>query len=159
LPFDPNVRSAIIGAHEVAFPRFEAMARLATVVKMSDEDAAWLYPGASPDEVLEAVLALGPRLAAITLGSEGAIIVNSGHRVFVPAVPVTAVDTIGAGDTFMSSLVHAVLDGGSTGLDRPALERIGGDAVAAAALTVSRPGADLPWADELRGQGLTSQHH
>lgn len=147
--FDPNIRTALIGSHEHALASFEATAKLATVVKMSDEDAAWLYPGASPDEVLDTVLQLGPGLAAITLGAQGAILVNTENRVWVPAVPVVAVDTIGAGDTFMSSLVRAVLDGGSMDVDRRTLERIGRDAVAAAAITVSRPGADLPWAEEL----------
>ena len=147
--FDPNIRPALLGSPDVVFPVFAATARISTVVKMSDEDAAWLYPGLSADAVLQAVLALGPRLAAITLGSEGAIISNSDHRVWIPAVSVDAVDTIGAGDTFMASLIHAVLDVGSEGLDRSTLERIGSDAVRAAAITVSRAGADLPWAREL----------
>lgn len=149
ITFDPNIRPALIGQQESAFPVFEQTARLSTVVKMSDQDAAWLYPGLSPDDVLDAVLELGPRLAAITLGSEGAIIVNADHRVWIPAVPVRTIDTIGAGDTFMASLINAVLDRGSEGLDRAALEQVGRAAVAAAAITVSRPGADLPWADEL----------
>ena len=116
---------------------------------MSDEDAAWLYPDLSADAVLQTLLELGPRLAAITLGSKGAIIANADHRVWIPGVSVEAVDTIGAGDTFMASLIHAVLDVGSEGLDHSTLERIGREAVRAAAITVSRAGADLPWAREL----------
>jgi fructokinase len=149
ITFDPNIRPALLGSPDVAFPAFEETARMSTVVKMSDEDAAWLYPGLSADAVLQTVLELGPRLAAITLGSKGAIIANADHRVWIPAVSVDAVDTIGAGDTFMASLVHAVLDVGSEGLDHSTLERIGRDAVRAAAITVSRAGADLPWAREL----------
>jgi fructokinase len=70
--------------------------------------------------------------------------------VWVPAVSVDAVDTIGAGDTFMASVIRAVLTSGSGALDRSELQRIGRDAVAAAAVTVSRAGADLPWARELQ---------
>jgi fructokinase len=117
------------------------------------EDAAWLYPGLSPDVVLEAVLGLGPRLAAITLGSSGAIIVTPDVRQWVPAVPVQTVDTIGAGDTFMSSLICAVLEHGSEHLDSRKLQSMGRDAAAAAAITVSRAGADLPWAGELAAGG------
>ncbi len=149
LTFDPNIRASLIGTRDDVLSSFEETVRLSTVVKMSDEDAAWLYPGSSLDEVLDAVLALGARLAAITLGSKGAILVNAEHRVWVPAPTVAVVDTIGAGDTFMSSLVAEVAADGSVGLDRSALERIGRDAAAAAAITVSRAGADLPWSDEL----------
>lgn len=149
ITFDPNIRPALIGRHEDAFPVFEDTARLATVVKLSDQDAEWLYPGVAPDLVLDAIMELGPRLAAITLGSEGAILVTPEDRVWIPAITVPTVDTIGAGDTFMSALIHAILLSGSERLEREALERIGHDAAAAAAITVSRAGADLPWASEL----------
>ena len=149
ITFDPNIRPALLGSHDVAFPLYEQTARMATVLKMSDQDAAWLYPGASPDDVLAEALSLGPTLVAITLGDEGAIIANADFRVWLPAVSVDAVDTIGAGDTFMASLIHAVWERGSAGLGHAALEQIGENAVHASAITVSRPGADLPWAHEL----------
>lgn len=148
--FDPNIRPALVGVRGDALAAYEATARLATVVKMSDEDASWLYPGASIDQVVDAVLDLGPALVAITLGEQGAVIANAEHRVSIPAAPVVAVDTIGAGDTFMASLIHSVLEHGSRGLDRQALQCVGHDAVRAAAITVARAGADLPWASELR---------
>lgn len=147
--FDPNIRPALLPSREIALTMFEATARMSTVVKLSDEDAAWLYPGASPDQVLDTVLGLGPRLVAITLGADGAVIVNSSHRVWIGAPTVSVVDTIGAGDTFMASLIHSVLEGGSADLTRADLERVLRDAVAAAAITVTRSGADLPWAHEL----------
>ena len=149
ITYDPNIRPALLSCHDEALSVFEDTARLATVVKMSDEDAAWLYPGVAPDLVLDAVLELGPRLGAMTLGSKGAIIVNADHRVWVPAAAVSVVDTIGAGDTFMASLINSLLISGSEDLSREMLEHIGRDAVAAAAITVSRKGADLPWAAEL----------
>lgn len=148
--FDPNIRPALVGDHHEAFAAYEETARLASVVKMSDEDASWLYPGASVDRVIDAVIALGPSLVAITLGQRGAVIATAEHRVVLPAVPVDAVDTIGAGDTFMASLIHSVLERGSRGLERSMLERIGREAVRAAAITVSRAGADLPWKRELQ---------
>jgi fructokinase len=147
--FDPNIRPDLVGERESVVARFHEIARLSTVVKMSDEDAEWLFSGLAPDEVLDLVLADGVRLAALTLGAEGAILASSEHRVRVAPVRVEAVDTIGAGDTFMASLIASVLATGSAGLDREAIDEIGRDAVHSAAITVSRAGADLPWAHEL----------
>ena len=149
ITFDPNIRPALVGPYDVAFRAFAETAGLATVLKMSDQDAAWLYPDLPIDDVLQELLLLGPRLVAVTLGSEGAIIANSEHRVWIPPVKVDAVDTIGAGDTFMASLIHSVLEHGSIGLDGHLLEEVGRQASKAAAITVSRAGADLPWASEL----------
>lgn len=150
--FDPNIRQALLGAHRDAVASFELTASMATVVKLSDEDAEWLYPRASPEEVLVRVLGLGPRLVVITLGTAGVLLASRGHRVRVPAVRVKLADTIGAGDTFMASLIQSLVHRGSADLGRDELERIGRAGVAAAAITVSRAGANLPWAHEL---GLT----
>jgi fructokinase len=149
ITFDPNIRPALVGPHDVAFRAFAETAGLATVLKMSDQDAAWLYPDLPIDDVLQELLLLGPRLVAVTLGSEGAIVANAEHRVWIPPVEVDPVDTIGAGDTFMASLIHSVLEHGSVRLDRHVLEALGREAGKAAAITVSRAGADLPWASEL----------
>ena len=147
--FDPNIRPALVGDRAEALRAYEVVAGLADVVKMSDQDAEWLHPGKSIDGVIDAVLALGPSLVAITLGSDGAVVASADHRVTIPAVSVAAVDTIGAGDTFMASLIHSVLKRGTAGLDAADLTGIGLAAAGAAAITVSRAGADLPWAGEL----------
>ena len=149
ITFDPNVRPALIGSREQALPVFEQTARLASVVKLSDEDAEWLYPGAGPAEVLERILALGPRLAAITLGGAGSMLAAGDFAVEVPVTAVDVVDTIGAGDTYMASLIDSILAEGTDGLTRDAVERIGRRASRAAAVTVSRAGADLPTRAEL----------
>lgn len=148
--FEPNIRPALLGDRDKTVARYEAVAGAASVVKISDEDASWLYPEHSVDQVVDAVLALGPSLVAVTQGDRGAVIANSTARVEIPPVLVEAVDTIGAGDTFMASLIRSVLEHGSRGLGRRVLERVGHDAVCAAAITVSRAGADLPWESELR---------
>lgn len=149
ITFDPNIRPAVLGSRSTVFPVFETTARMSTVLKMSDEDAAWLYPGLPLENVLDEVLALGLTLAAITLGAEGALLAHAEHRLQIPAANVAAVDTIGAGDTFMASLIRAVLTVGSKRLDQDTIQRIGRDAVTTAAVTVSRAGADLPWANQL----------
>jgi len=147
--FDPNIRSALVGSRDEALGCFEAITKVATVVKMSDEDAEWLFPGASVDDVLDQVLARGPRLVAVTRGGDGAVLSTGAHRVPLPAAKTDVVDTIGAGDTFMASLISSVVASGSHSLTSDDLERMGAKAIRAAALTVSRAGADLPWSHEL----------
>jgi fructokinase len=148
--FDPNIRPDLLGGTD-ALHRVEELAKIASVVKLSDEDAAHLYPGLSVDAVVDRLLTLEPRIVAVTEGGAGAVIASADGRVRVAAPKVTVVDTVGAGDTFMASLV-ASLPALPDGLLRAAeLEPVLRRCVAAAAVTVSRAGADLPWRDEVVG--------
>lgn len=141
--YDPNVRPALMGERAEAVRRVERCVALSDLVKASDEDLAWLYPGESAEAVAERWLALGPSVVAITLGADGAFALTAeGERVRAAAVPVPVADTVGAGDAFMAALLHARAAG--TDLSG-CLTR----AVTAAALTVSRPGANPPTAAEL----------
>jgi len=147
---DPNVRPAVFGDQASYRTRFEQFARLADVVKLSDDDAAWIYPELELDEILEHALGLGPRLVAITMGTLGAVAASREGRARVPAVPVTVVDTVGAGDSFGAALLAALverqaLDPAATGsLDDSLLEEALAYAVTAAAITCTRRGAVPP---------------
>lgn len=147
--FDPNIRPALVGEPGRARARFEEFARRSTLVKLSDEDAGYLYPGLDEAGVLAVIGGLGPRLVALTRGARGAVLAAEGAIVEVPGRRVAVADTIGAGDTFMASLVadYPALHGAA--LTEPQLHEIGQRAVDAAAITVGRLGADLPWAAEL----------
>ena len=147
--FDPNIRPALIGDRADAVARFEDIARRASVVKLSDEDAQWLHPGVPVDAVLDMLLGWGARLAVITRGAEGVVIATPSHRLPTDAVPVRVVDTIGAGDTVMASMIGSLVRHGAGGFSEQRLRTIAEDARAAAAVTVSRAGADLPWSAEL----------
>ena len=149
ITFDPNIRPALVGSQAHAVATFEETAALATLVKLSDEDAEWLYPGRELREVLDRILALGPRLAVVTRGGSGSVLATRELQVDVPSERVEVADTIGAGDTYMASLIASVLEGGVDAPTRDTLERTGSDAAHAAAITVSRSGADLPWRSEL----------
>ncbi|MFT4220786.1 MAG: carbohydrate kinase [Microbacterium sp.] len=142
ITFDPNIRPALVGGREAGVARTEEIAALAEVVKMSDEDAEWLYPGEPLEAVLERMLALGPRVAAITAGSDGALLASADARARVETPRVRVQDTVGAGDTFMAGLIDRMLAG--LAVDEPALREFGRFAAAAASVTVSRAGADLP---------------
>ncbi|MEU9040765.1 MULTISPECIES: carbohydrate kinase [unclassified Kitasatospora] len=143
ISYDPNVRPALMGERAEAVRRVERCVALSDLVKASDEDVAWLYPGERPEAVAERWLALGPSVVAVTLGAEGAFARTAGGtRVEAAAVPVPVADTVGAGDSFMAAFLHSR----ASGADLPTCLT---HAVTAAALTVSRPGADPPSAAEL----------
>lgn len=149
ISFDPNIRPSLLHDRKDAVERFERLTRQADIVKLSDEDAEWLYPARGVDHVLARLLDAGAKLAAITLGARLATAVST-QIISAPAV--NAVDTIGAGDSFMSALLAAVLDGKSDPgrLGPAALEHLGGRATRAAAITVQREGAQPPTLTELR---------
>jgi len=150
--FDPNIRPSLIGDRPAAVALIRDIAAHVDLVKLSDEDAAWLWPRRTPDDVLRELIDLGAGIAVITRGADGAIARTLRHRVQSPAWPAHVVDTIGAGDSFMAGLLDAWLDLGAppgAELTREALEAMVGRSLRVAAVTVSRMGADPPWAREL----------
>lgn len=148
--YDPNIRPALLGSQAEAVAVFEELVPFTEVVKLSDEDARWLYPRLSLEEVSQRVLGLGPELVAVTRGGEGSLLTTRSARVAVPAVPSAVVDTIGAGDSYMSALVYGLLMRGADGLAPAVLESLGRMAAKAAAITVRRAGAQPPSLEELR---------
>lgn len=165
--FDPNIRPSLLGSHPDAVATFETLAALSTVLKLSDEDARWLYPALTVDEVLDHLLGLGPVLVIATLGGDGAVLSTTHERVACPGITVDVADTIGAGDSFMSGVIHrlarlletvtppAALRDGSV-FTRAELLRTGSFAVRCAGLTVSRPGANPPTLTEVNATQVGS---
>ena len=160
--YDPNARPSVTPDHRPVAATAERAAASAHVVKMSDEDLAFLFPGTTPAQLAARLLGGGrpTQLLVITMGRDGATVVTRSSRFAVPAVPVVVVDTVGAGDTFTAALLAGLADAGMLSravltarvAGEPGLLRdIVGQALAAAALTCTRPGADPPTAGELRG--------
>jgi len=151
--FDPNVRPALIEDGDIARGRIDRWIERCDVVKASDEDMRWIDPNRSPEQIAKTWLALGPSIVAVTMGDAGAFAMCAAGTVRVPALRVNVVDTVGAGDAFMSGLIDALWSLGLLGAERrPHLARIDVDALTgvvqtaalSAALTVARAGADLP---------------
>ena len=155
---DPNVRPAIFGDVDIYRRRFERLARLADIVKLSEDDAVWIYPGLRAEDVLELILDLGPGVVAVTTGKNGAIAGSNGAVVDVDGIPVDVVDTVGAGDSFGAALIAALVDEGAFGpqathtSDEGVLARAVSYAVAASAITCTRRGAAPPSRDEIDAQ-------
>jgi fructokinase len=151
--FDPNIRPALIADADAARSRIDRLLERADVVKASSEDLHWIDPTRSPEQIASAWLGLGPSIVVVTFGGDGAVAMCAAGTVRVPAGHVEVVDTVGAGDAFMTGLIDALWSQNLLGADRrAALRHIDTDALTAvvraatlnAALTVARPGADLP---------------
>ncbi|MFT4232436.1 MAG: carbohydrate kinase [Leucobacter sp.] len=149
---DPNIRPSLLPDRAAALERFERAAAVADLVKLSDEDAEWLYPGERPEAVAQRVLGLGPRVIAVTMGAEGSYGVSARGSARVPAAPVEVVDTISAGDSYMASLISSLLE---RGIDAVAesLPEVLGRAARAAAIAVSAAGANPPRRAQLDAAG------
>lgn len=148
--YDPNVRPSLIPPVEQSRPRVEAWVRRSHIVKVSDDDLAWLYPGVAAGEIVERWSELGPQVVVLTKGGQGIDLVRPGEPVrSYAAPPVTVSDTVGAGDSLMAALVEAVLEHPVADWD---LDAVAARALRIAAITVSRPGADPPNRAELAGE-------
>ncbi|WGL52157.1 carbohydrate kinase [Nocardioides sp. BP30] len=142
--YDINVRPSITGAGPDLLERVERVVRRAHVVKASDEDLRILHPDRDLLSAAQHLLGLGPRAVVVTEGAAGASWFSASGVVHVAAPAVTVVDTIGAGDTFSAALLDALWDDP----DRDPGEVLR-HAARAAAVTVSRAGANPPYGDEL----------
>ena len=135
--------------------RIERMIARADIVKLSDEDLHWLEGAGDLTALARGILAKGPKVVFITEGADGARAVTARQDRFVAAQKVTVVDTVGAGDTFNAGVLAALHQAGA--LSKARLDVVSDaelDAALslgtrAAAITVSRAGANPPWANEL----------
>ncbi|MGF1663117.1 MAG: PfkB family carbohydrate kinase, partial [Kineosporiaceae bacterium] len=108
ITYDPNARPALMGEPDLTLARMVSYLEIADVIKVSDEDLAWLYPGVSALDVADSWLMQGPSLVVVTHGDRGADVLSRSGPVHVDAVPVDVVDTVGAGDAFTAGLVDAL---------------------------------------------------
>lgn len=154
---DPNIRPLFITDAEGYRRRMAAMISQADIVKVSDEDLNWLNPAPlTQAEKISAMLDTGPSVVIVTQGAAGAIAtLADGTSITVPAVKTNVVDTIGAGDTFNAGFLAKLseldlLTPEALGtLDPDALRDAMTYGARVAAITVSRAGANPPWANEL----------
>lgn len=147
--FDPNARPGLTPDAEQAWEDVLAVAAAADVVKLSDEDVAFLQPGAEIADVATTLIGGRTRLVVVTGGGTGALAMSAKASVSVHSRRSEVVDTVGAGDSFMAALVAVTLEHGLDDLDDDRMTGYLEAAHAAASVTVSRHGADPPRRDEL----------
>ena len=161
ISYDPNARPTLMGSPTAVIGRIEEIIALCDVIKSSDEDIEWLYPDRSVADVMRHWLNLGPALAVVTRGGDGAYVAVSTDDAIIEVEPrtVSVIDTVGAGDSFMAGLISGLLDadylGGAEAREAlrharlvdvmPAIDR----AISTSATTVSKAGAYAPTRDEL----------
>jgi len=147
--FDPNIRPAVLGDRDEYVKKVEKWVAISSSVKVSDEDLNWLYPGKAIDEIVSKWIETGVQLVVVTLGDKGIIAYRENERVSVDAVKVVVADTVGAGDTVGAVLVEAIVKNGLDKLTGEVLKTMLNRAVKAAAITVSRTGANPPSKEEI----------
>ena len=163
--YDPNIRPTLIA--DPARTRRDVLTLIsaADIVKVSDEDLAWIDPGQDPERVIADWLQQGPVVVIATRGAAGAAAMTAAGRVEIAALAVEIADTVGAGDTLVGAFLSALVDIGVVGtaasdlasarrrlemLPLAELEAVLAYSTAAAAVTISRAGADPPWPDEIQ---------
>jgi fructokinase len=157
ISLDPNIRPGLIADRVAYIDRFEGWMRLVDILKVSDEDLAWLYPRLSEEEAIRVWHAAGVPLVVVTHGKHGAVASTPSTSATVDAPKVAVVDTVGAGDAFMSgALAHLYQQGflsreAVRSLDGERLEEMLQTACLAAADTCTRAGAEPPRRRDLLG--------
>jgi fructokinase len=155
--YDANLRESFVEDRHRTRRQVEELGALCSLVKLSDEDADLLAPGADPDEFARSLL-LGQRtsIVILTRGPNGATAYTSGHETTERPRPTDVVDTVGAGDAFMAATLAQLWDldafrtptqGLSLGEDDVA--RLVRGAIEVAAITCERRGANPPRRQEL----------
>jgi len=152
---DPNIRPSFIRDEAAYRARIERMLAVADIIKLSDEDLHWFAGDGDLGDLARGLVAKGATLVCITEGAKGVTGYTADTQVFVPAEKAVVVDTVGAGDTFNAGLLAGFERAGV--LTKARMGALREDeiraaltlGVRAAAITVSRAGANPPWAHEV----------
>ncbi len=153
--FDPNIRKNFIKDKPSHLARMKRMLAMADIVKLSDEDLDWFGESGETRDIAARWLELGPKLMVVTKGGDGLVAFSRRHHVSVPAVRVDVVDTVGAGDTVNAGILASLRDQGLltkqgiADLNEEQIRAVLSFSGKAAAITVSRAGANPPWRREM----------
>ncbi len=149
--FDPNIRPAVMGDRDKYQMAVEKWAAISSVIKVSDDDMAWLYPDQKYHDVAQRWINDGAALVVITRGADGLLGITADGSVEVPGVKIEVADTVGAGDTVGAIIVEAMIEKGILNLTDEVLKATLHRAAVAAGITCSRKGAQPPYKHELKG--------
>ena len=150
ISFDPNPRLNIESDVGRWRRRVEEFSQIADLIKVSEEDLEMLFPGDDIEGAMSRWSSRGVQLIVVTRGHDGALVSLRGEHFEAPGSTVEVVDTVGAGDSFQAALLCGLDELGKA--TKPGIAEVTLDecrkivdfAVAAAAMTCTRRGADLP---------------
>jgi fructokinase len=154
---DPNIRPTLIKNRDGYIARINRLVEMTDIVKLSEEDLAWLAPGVDFEAFASGWLELGTRLVLLTRGIDGATAISRRASASIEGIAVSVVDTVGAGDTFTAAILAGLKS--RELLSKPAIAALSHEQMTealtfankAASITVSRAGADPPRLDEMGG--------
>lgn len=152
--YDPNVRPAYLSDRDRYRESVEDWISIASVVKASEDDLTWLYPGTDIIAIAKDWITSGVHIVVVTKGAKGLMAVTSEEVVEVPGVSVGVVDTVGAGDTVGAIISKAILDNGLENMQGNVLREALDCAALAAAITCSRAGMQPPTKSELEARRI-----
>ena len=155
ISLDPNIRPTVIKDKKKHLARLKRLMARADLIKISDEDVKWMTGKQEFAKAAKVWLRNGAKIVAITRGGEGVEVFTRQHSLSLSAPKVKIADTVGAGDTFTAGFLTYL--NRNALLTKKAMASIAATqlmhaaefAMKAAAVTVSRQGADPPWAHEI----------
>ncbi len=155
ISLDPNIRATLITEKPRHLKRLKRLIALADIVKISDEDVKWMTGSSDFKRIAKGWLKSGAKVVAVTQGGEGCHVFTKTASFTLAAPRVKVADTVGAGDTFTAGFLshlqrNKLLTKKAVAvLDEASLRAAASFAMQCAAVTVSRFGADPPWAKEV----------
>ena len=109
ISYDPNYRPSLWKSKEIAVEKMRSVIELADVMKVSDEESILLTGAESYEDAADRLLAMGPKLLAVTLGEKGVLMATQNRKEIIKAFKTKAVDTTGAGDSFWGGVLCGIL--------------------------------------------------
>jgi fructokinase len=147
--FDPNIRPSVMSDRDRYQAAVEKWVAISSVIKVSDDDLAWLYPDQPFEDIAKRWLADGAAVVVVTRGVNGSIGYTESGVEEAHGVKIDLADTVGAGDTVGAIIIEAIVQDGILSLQGEGLKKVLTRSAKAAAITCSRAGAQPPYAHEL----------
>ncbi|MDD3478237.1 MAG: carbohydrate kinase [Candidatus Izemoplasmatales bacterium] len=121
ISFDPNLRFPLWKDLEVYHKTLQEFLPLAHILKISTDELEFITRIQDQEEAIQSLFQGNVKVVLLTDGAVGATVYTKKHSLFVPTLPVKAVDTTGAGDSFIGGILYQVL---ARGIPLAEIERV-----------------------------------
>ena len=153
ISYDPNLRLGLWESEDRAKETIISMLSEADILKLSEEELTFITGEETVEAGIKKLAHYRIPVIFITMGGEGSLVYTPDYSLRVPAMKVKAVDTTGAGDAFVSGILHGFNEyhGSLSELSREELERMTQFASVSGALAAATKGAmtALPTKEEV----------